>query len=169
MAVKIKPEVGRTLYYYPAANNPMPGSPGPLAAKVVYVHGETCVNLVVWDSNGNAHTFGSVRLAQPDCEIRPGEAYCAWMPYQIEQAETKAKFAEARANMEAAVRSQAEKTKLAAAAANLSTEPGPGKDNGPQTIATLPTAPAEDCEGECDEQKTCEKVDTTKQPPWLKK
>lgn len=89
VSVKIPPEVGRTLHYYPAASESMAGAPGPLAAKIVHVHSDSMVNLVVFDSNGNAHGKTSVYMCQPGEGPRSG-SFCAWMPYQVEQAEKTA-------------------------------------------------------------------------------
>lgn len=169
MAVTIKPEIGRTLYFYPAANNPLPGSPGPLAAKIVYVHSGTCVNLVVWDSNGDSRAFASVNLKQPGCDVRPGEQYAAWMPFQVDAAEKNQPKATSPQNAaeQGAKRAGAIDPKdLGNCGPNgpfASTLPGPGKDKGPATIATLPTA-TEEKPAKGNTAEEC-----AKQPGWLKK
>lgn len=92
----IKPEIGRTLYFH--ANGTQPhaaraGAGGPLAAKIVHVHGERMVNLVVWDANGVSFAVTSVELAHPeDATADRAGFFAAWMPWQIEQAERSRQF-----------------------------------------------------------------------------
>lgn len=88
--VMITPDVGRTLYYYASQDNPLPGSPGGLAAKIVHVHSDDMVNLVVWDGQGNMHAKPSIKLVQPDAVVNPGSEHCQWMPWQVEQAKKAA-------------------------------------------------------------------------------
>ncbi len=165
--VTIRPEIGRTLYFYPSARDPLPGSPGPLAAKVVYVHSATCINCVVWDSNGDSHQFQSVKLIHPGDAINPGEQHAAWMPFQVEAAErNQPKTTSPQSAAEQAARAAANMESLRQAQERLrGTLPGPGKDSGPATISTLPTAP-EKPEGE---QVGNTKEECGKQPAWLKK
>lgn len=95
----IKPTVGRIVYYYETiagagATNGKSGfiTIGPHAATVTQVHSDNCVNLAVFNQNGNG-TFGrtSIKLLAPG-ETRPfhtnsnAEQWAEWIPYQIEQA-----------------------------------------------------------------------------------
>jgi hypothetical protein len=101
MSVTIIPEVGRTLYYYPGLYELC--TRGPLAAKVVYVHGPTCVNLTVWDANGANSGRTSVELVQPgDPDPTHGGGFCRWMPWQVAQAETAARFEQVKRDIAAA-------------------------------------------------------------------
>lgn len=82
----IEPTVGRVLWYYPAArDNIIQNNPEPLAAIVVHVHSDICVNLTVFDANGLTQNRVSVTLVQPG-EITPDTSYCTWMPFQVAQA-----------------------------------------------------------------------------------
>lgn len=92
----IKPTVGRIVYFY--ESKPGIGSghsnagfttTGPHAAVVTQVHSDNCVNLAVFNQNGNS-TFGrtSIKLLAPG-ETRPfhansnTEQWVEWMPHQI--------------------------------------------------------------------------------------
>jgi hypothetical protein len=82
----IKPTVGRVVLYkaYPSDSFPGAGD-GFQAAIVARVWSDTCVNLAVFDANGNPHSRTSVLLVQPESET-PAAGYCCWMPYQVGQA-----------------------------------------------------------------------------------
>ena len=114
MQVTIKPEIGRTLYYF--ANGCLEhghraGADKELSAKVVAVHSERMVNLVVWDANGGSFGVTSVRLIQPGDETpeRGSGMYCQWMPWQIEQAEKQARLKAAQERVIDAVKKEAAK------------------------------------------------------------
>lgn len=81
----IKPTVGRVVWYWP--RSPQQGSQ-PLAAIVAHVWSDTCVNLAIFDANGNAMVYPStsVLLVQEENERPSGGNFCEWMPYQIGQA-----------------------------------------------------------------------------------
>ena len=79
----IQPVIGRTLYYYPTELEGLAGYGGPLAAKIVAVHGPNMVNLVVWDANGNGHGRASVEIVSHEYK---GEGVARWMPFSIAQA-----------------------------------------------------------------------------------
>lgn len=112
MSTTIKPTAGRVVWYHPFAHAPWAADAAsdfarlgdqPLAAIIAHVWSDTCVNLVVFDSNGNAHSRTSVTLHQGDgpCTSSP---WCEWMPYQKGQA-AKTEAAEATAlELGAAVR-----------------------------------------------------------------
>jgi hypothetical protein len=82
----IKPTPGRIVWFHPSpqANLAQIGS-APLAAIVVGVWSDTCVNLKVFDANGNERTMNSMLLWQGETE-RPSNNYAEWMPYQLGQA-----------------------------------------------------------------------------------
>lgn len=94
----ITPTVGRVVWFHPYKGDKIDFSTQPLAALVTYVHSDTMVNLVVFDSNGNSHSRTSVYLMQSNglapCE---GDMYCEWMPYQKGQA-AKTEALEAKAS-----------------------------------------------------------------------
>ena len=77
----IKPTVGRIVHYWSARADL--GQPN--AAMIVYVHNDTCVNLAVFDANGNHSGATSVWLHQEGNE-RPSGQFAEWMPYQKGQA-----------------------------------------------------------------------------------
>jgi hypothetical protein len=98
----ITPTVGRVVWYHPVVSEEMLHSlptimNQPLAAIVAGVWSDTCVNLAVFDANGNAHSRTSVLLVQ-DGEPIPGAGnWCEWMPYQKGQAAKTEKLEEALA------------------------------------------------------------------------
>ena len=83
--MNITPTVGRVVHYHPGSADGMARGGQPLAAIVTYVHSDTCVNLTVFDSNGESYGRTSVLLAQPGAN-RPAANFCEWMPYQVGQA-----------------------------------------------------------------------------------
>lgn len=90
----IKPTIGRVVHFHPHPGEAIAFSDQPLAALVTYVHSDTMVNVVVFDSNGNPHPRTSVRLQQDEpLDVRGGN-FVAWMAYQQGQA-AKTEAAEA--------------------------------------------------------------------------
>lgn len=79
----IKPTVGRVVWYHPAIG--APDSDKTLAAIVCHVWSDTCVNLAVFDANGNSYSQTSVFLYQGEGGS-PSSQFAEWMPYQIGQA-----------------------------------------------------------------------------------
>lgn len=82
----IKPTVGRVVLYKPHSHERFAGDDGSQRwpALVTNVWSDTCVNLAVFDPNGNsAGGRTSVFLAQ-DQDAQDG--WCEWMPYQKGQA-----------------------------------------------------------------------------------
>ncbi len=78
----IKPTIGRIVWYYPNT-----GDEAPLAAIIVCVHSDTCVNLAFFDEYGTACNETLVTLYQgEDVAPRPIRCFCEWMPYQHGQA-----------------------------------------------------------------------------------
>lgn len=75
----IKPTVGRIVHYYPPSDS---NCSGPLAAMVVCVWSDTCVNLAIFDKNGVAmgKPPTSVLLIQDGNEVPSGGSYCCWPP-----------------------------------------------------------------------------------------
>ncbi|RGD90634.1 hypothetical protein DYI96_10345 [Acinetobacter sp. SWAC57] len=53
-------------------------------AGIVYVHGDTMVNLIVTDHIGNTHAINSVALVG-ESDGNSHAMWCEWMPYQKEQ------------------------------------------------------------------------------------
>jgi hypothetical protein len=88
MGFLIQPTNGRIVNYHPSEDDrrrmTIHGD-GPLAAMIVHVWSDTCVNLVVYDSQGVGRGRSSVTLHQDEgpCSASP---YCEWMPYQKGQA-----------------------------------------------------------------------------------
>jgi len=91
----IKPTVGRRVWYYPATNEKRMSmlpfhlhGDGPLDAGIAHVNDDGTVNLSVFDSIGNHHSRQKVRFIDNDETGMPtdGDAYAAWMPFQLGQA-----------------------------------------------------------------------------------
>jgi hypothetical protein len=103
----ISPSNGRIVWYTPYKNELLSpygmvvqrdkeGNVMPLAADIVAVWGDRCVNLLVKDANGNTFPVTSRTLLQDD-DARPEHGgYAEWMPYQKGQA-VKTEIAEAAA------------------------------------------------------------------------
>lgn len=94
--MSITPTVGRIVYYTPGELNGdvamARNGDQSLAAIVTAVWSDTCVNLHIFDANGNSHIRTSVLLVQDD-NPKPAGCFCEWMPYQLAQA-AKAEAAE---------------------------------------------------------------------------
>jgi len=98
MSVVIAPTVGRKVWYRPSKSDQMGPVPmicagdQPLDATVVAVWGDRCVNLVVFDANGNMFRVTSCVLLQHGDEPNKDSdgniigRYAEWMPYQTGQA-----------------------------------------------------------------------------------
>lgn len=87
----IRPTNGRQVWFYPNGTFlSVDGDKGqPLAATVVHVWSDNCVNLQVLDAEGRAIQATSVRLLA-DGETPPAiGAYCDWMPFQKGQAKAQ--------------------------------------------------------------------------------
>ena len=87
----IKPTVGRVVLFHPSKNAVDPGfsrhaEGEPYAAIVAHVHGDTMVNLSVFDANGVTHSRTSVTLVQGDADAPAYGFYAEWMPFQKGQA-----------------------------------------------------------------------------------
>jgi hypothetical protein len=82
----IKPTVGRVVWFY--EKKPAHENIQPQAALVAHVWGDRCVNLAIFDGNGNAvsNPPTSVRLLQDDEPAPDAGCYCVWMPFQVAQA-----------------------------------------------------------------------------------
>lgn len=82
----IQPTVGRVVWFYPSGAKP---TDQPLAAMIVCVWSDTCVNLAVFDKSGNpmVNPPTSVLLIQEGNPVPSGGFYCTWMPYQKGQAQ----------------------------------------------------------------------------------
>ena len=77
----IKPTIGRVVLFHPSYPHYQPNP-----ALVSYVHGDRCINVGGFDSNGVPFSACSVQLLQDD-DIAPSDfSYAEWMPYQKEQA-----------------------------------------------------------------------------------
>ena len=94
----IKPTVGRMILYTPPAwdkqgpKGMAVGTGKECAGIIVAVHGDKCINAVVFDGNGEAFSKTSVNLLQDDdkpyCDGEGNDlgGYCKWMEYQKGQA-----------------------------------------------------------------------------------
>lgn len=99
----ISPTVSRKVWYRPSQNDLCVGTeitPPMIAvgdqafdATVVYVHSDTCVNLVIRDHIGTQFRRTSVILSQGNNPVPDGAAYAEWMPYQQGQAKKEAETA----------------------------------------------------------------------------
>lgn len=85
----IKPTVGRIVWFHPGSwhANTMTwfDHSQPMAATVVYVHGDRWVNLTVCDQGGQTHGLTNVTLVQ-EGDARPAEYFAEWIPFQKGQA-----------------------------------------------------------------------------------
>lgn len=87
MSNPIVPTVGRVVWFTPSHDSVRPRIAGlPLAAMIVGVWSDTCVNLAVFDANGDSFGQTSVPLIQDETAIKPDGFYAEWMPYQKGQA-----------------------------------------------------------------------------------
>lgn len=89
----VKPTIGRQVWFRPssiAVGVIKLRSEQPCAATVVHVWSDTCVNLSVFDHDGNRHFFASVRLLQDDEAAAADANYAEWMPFQVGQAKAQA-------------------------------------------------------------------------------
>lgn len=84
----IKPTIGRVVWFHPAdfemsaiqvGHAMVRHSDQPFEAHVVHVWSDTCVNLVVFDHDGNAHKRSSVPI-NIDNMGHPTGSYAEWMP-----------------------------------------------------------------------------------------
>jgi hypothetical protein len=89
---KIKPSVGRKIYYYPKGNESIPGignafnkGDQPFDATIVYVHSDDRVNLFVSDHDGNVFTKRHVEIVAAGMSVPSETGYAQWMEYQVNQ------------------------------------------------------------------------------------
>lgn len=80
MSVRIKPTVGRVVWYWLGGTTKQAQ---PFAAIIAFVLSDSRVNLSVIDPDGGQHGEQDVPLIQEE-EEKPGYGinYCEWMPYQ---------------------------------------------------------------------------------------
>lgn len=87
---RIKPTVGRVVWYYPPQagfTGCHPGQGVPLPAMIAKVWSDDCINIGGFDANGMPFNAASVMLFHDDgASLRPGYSYAEWMPYQKGQA-----------------------------------------------------------------------------------
>lgn len=72
-----KPTVGRVVHFFPATTDALYRNGEPLAATIVRVWSDTCVNLALFDGEANLHRLTSVLLHQ-DGHERPDAGFAAW-------------------------------------------------------------------------------------------
>lgn len=77
----IQPTIGRVVLYHPPFVADSGTNEKTHAAIVCHVWSDTCVNLAIFDSDGEPYSATSVFLFQGDGD-RPGSQYAEWMPYQ---------------------------------------------------------------------------------------
>ena len=79
----IQPTVGRVVNYFPAGGADGP----PQVALIACVWSDTCVNLAIFDRNGNSvkDPPTSILLVQEGAERPTGGHFCEWMPYQVKK------------------------------------------------------------------------------------
>jgi hypothetical protein len=84
----IKPTIGRVVWFKPSSDESDANfvCSSCCAAIIAHVWSDTCVNLAVFDANGNSHSKTSVLLIQEGNPVPGGGYYCEWMPYQKGQA-----------------------------------------------------------------------------------
>lgn len=78
----MKPSVGRVVLYYQNR------TAAPQVALIAAVWSPTCINIVLFKTNGNPviDPPTSVSLIAPGAEHPEHGFFCAWMPYQADQA-----------------------------------------------------------------------------------
>lgn len=84
----IKPTVGRVVHFFPATTDPLYRDDEPLAATIVRVWSDTCVNLALFDGDAHLHRRTSVLLHQEGNE-RPGAGFAVWPAREIVLLESK--------------------------------------------------------------------------------
>lgn len=80
----IKPTIGRQVWFWKAGSDV--DTDQPEAATIVYVWGDSMVNLQVLDHEGVSRGATSVSLRQPKDPVWITTPFCEWMPYQKGQA-----------------------------------------------------------------------------------
>jgi hypothetical protein len=89
----IVPTNGRIVWYHPGAGDVLAAAQSsygnqPLAAIVTHVWNNHLVNLCVFSPDGVTASRTSVTLVQDDDgALDSSQSYCAWMPFQLGQAE----------------------------------------------------------------------------------
>lgn len=81
----IKPSIGRVVWFWTCAGEAEKPNAQPFAALVTYVHSDDCVNLAVFDREGDHIPHAAIQLWNGEGE-RPRSLHCEWMPYQKGQA-----------------------------------------------------------------------------------
>lgn len=84
----IVPTIGRKVWYWPINEYGMRVHSLEQAcdATIVYVWGDTSVNLKIVDHQGGEHVRTSAFLHQGEIENKPSSSCATWMPYQAGQA-----------------------------------------------------------------------------------
>jgi hypothetical protein len=84
----IIPSIGRKVWFYDHSSGMQRYSDNQaFDATVIYVWGDTCVNLRVTDHAGQTHVRTSVPLRDPaEGDVHGKELVATWMPYQVGQA-----------------------------------------------------------------------------------
>jgi hypothetical protein len=72
-----KPTVGRVVHFFPATTDALYRNGEPLAATIVRVWSQTCVNLALFDGDAHLHARTSVQLHQ-DGTVPLNTGYAAW-------------------------------------------------------------------------------------------
>lgn len=85
----IPPTPGRILWFYPSLLAAQDGAQ-PQAAICAFVRNERCVNIALFDSNGDVRPEMNVTLVQEGDQAPSDRGFCCWMPYQQNQAKREA-------------------------------------------------------------------------------
>lgn len=104
--VLIKPTIGRRIWFWPGQVDLLTAAPmrqvapeQPFDAGIIYVYGDTCVNLQITDHQGGIWFRERVSILLEGEDQHPGNPYgvAQWMHYQVGQAAREAERASEKA------------------------------------------------------------------------
>jgi hypothetical protein len=83
----IKPTIGLVVWYWSCAEEATEAEAQARPGLVCYVYQDGCINVAVFDRNGDLRPSSKLPLFQGEPgEQRPNGPHCEWMPYQKGQA-----------------------------------------------------------------------------------